>query len=134
MFERELAVAEAEMGGAETAFYHRLYLHLRRQAGDPTGEAFALTHMARARRQLGDPEAAIALCRDAITLGHSTPVNRSTTIADPLDVLATCLHQLGHTGEAITCSQEAATIYEDTGYPNMAAEVRQRLHDAQAQP
>ncbi|WP_410617384.1 ATP-binding protein [Amycolatopsis sp. lyj-109] len=104
-------------------------LRLYRQCGSVTGEAWALTRLARARHGLHDLEGAIALCRDAIAIGRRTPRNRDLTLGGPLDVLATSLHQLGRTSEATLCWQEAATIY-DTGYPHKAAEVRQRLKDA----
>jgi hypothetical protein len=74
------------------------------------------------------------LCRDAIAVGRSTPLHREETVAEPLDVLAACLHDLGRTDDAMACWDEAATIYDDTGYPYHAAEVRQRLHDAQTKP
>ncbi|WP_409495973.1 ATP-binding protein [Amycolatopsis sp. cmx-11-12] len=132
MTEGNLSTAHLGLGHGQLALEHgERGLRLRRKAGDLTGEALALTHVARAWHQLGDPETAIALCRDAIVLGRSTPLNRYQTIADPLDVLATCLHQLGRTSEATTCWQEAAAVYDDTGYPHKAAQVRQRLHDAQ---
>jgi hypothetical protein len=56
----------------------------------------------------------IRLCRDAIALGRSTPLHHSQTIAEPLDVLATCLLRLGHTSDAIVCRREAATVSADT--------------------
>ncbi|WP_410600992.1 NB-ARC domain-containing protein [Amycolatopsis sp. lyj-90] len=133
VIEGSLSTAHLSLGDSQLALEHaERGLYLRRQAGDPAGEAFALTHMdmARAWRRLGDPETAIALCRDAIALGHSTPVNRSTTIADPLEVLASCLHELGHTSEAVTCWKEAAAVYDENGRTSEATEIRQRLHDA----
>ncbi|MFD5249359.1 ATP-binding protein [Amycolatopsis sp. NPDC058340] len=129
--EGNLSVAHLGLGHVQVALEHaERGLDLRRQVGDITGEAWALTHLARTWHQLGDPDKAIALCRGAIALGHTTPLNRHNTVADPLDVLAICLHQLGRTDEAITCWQEATAVYDDAGYPNKSAEVRQRLHDA----
>jgi tetratricopeptide (TPR) repeat protein len=93
-----------------------------------------LTHLACAWQGLRNHEKAIRLCRDAIALGRSTPLHHSETLAAPLDVLATCLLHLGHTGDAIACWQEAATVYDDAGYPHEAAEVRQHLHDTQIAP
>ncbi len=131
--EGNLSIAYLSIGLSQVALDHaERGLGLRRQVGDITGEAWALTHVARAWHQLDDPEKAIALCRSAIAVGRSTPLNRHNTVADPLDVLAICLHQLGRTDEAITCWQEAAAIYDDAGYPNRTAEVRQRLHEAQS--
>jgi tetratricopeptide (TPR) repeat protein len=46
----------------------------------------------------------------------------------------TCLLHLRHIGNAIACWQEAATVYDDAGYPREAAEVRRRLHDVQVSP
>ncbi|WP_037306093.1 tetratricopeptide repeat protein [Amycolatopsis orientalis] len=133
--EGNLSTAHLGLGHSQVALeYAERGLRLRRQAGDLTGEATALTHLARAWRQLGAPEKAIALCRDAIALGHSTPLNRYETIAGPLDVLATCLRRLGRTDEAISCWQEAAAVYDNAGYSHKAAEVRRRLSDVQAKP
>ncbi|UOZ03306.1 tetratricopeptide repeat protein [Amycolatopsis sp. WQ 127309] len=130
--EGNLSATHIGLGQYQRALKHgELGLHLRRQVGDRTGEAYALTQLARACLALQAPEQAIRLCRDAIAIGRSTPISRDKTIAEPLDVLATCLLHLGHMGEAMVCWQEAATIYEDTGYPHHAVEVRQRLQDAQ---
>ncbi|MGH3608917.1 MAG: tetratricopeptide repeat protein, partial [Pseudonocardiaceae bacterium] len=136
------AVVEGNLGEAHLGLgHHQLALehgehglHLRQQIGDLVGEAAALAYVARAWRQLGDVEKAIALCQKAITIGRSIPRNRNATLARPLAVLAICLNQLGHTSEAATCWQQAADVYEDTGYPHKAAEIRQRLHDAQTPP
>lgn len=128
-----LNAAHRRLGSLQRALGHgERGLHLRRQIGDLVGEAWALTELARTWRELRALEKAISLCQEAIAIGRRMPLYRNTTIADPLDVSATCLHQLGNTTEAIACWREAATVYEDTGYPNLAAEVRQRLHDAQA--
>ncbi|WP_229907736.1 ATP-binding protein [Amycolatopsis oliviviridis] len=133
--EGNLSSAHLGLGHNQIAFEHaERGLRLRRQAGDRPGEAWAMTHLARVWRHLGNPEKGIALCRDAIAIGRSTPLYRNETIAEPLDVLATCLHQLGRTDEALVCWQEAAAIYDETGYPHKAAEVRQRLGDAQSPP
>lgn len=133
--EGNLSSAHIGLGHYQLALKHgERGLHLRRQVGDRTGEAYALTQLARAWRGLQAPEQAIQLCRDAISIGRSAPINRDKTIAEPLDVLAICLLHLGHTGKAMACWQEAATIYEDTGYPHHAAEVRQRLHDNEITP
>ncbi|WP_236725464.1 tetratricopeptide repeat protein [Amycolatopsis orientalis] len=133
--EGNLSAAHLGLGHSQVALeYAERGLELRRQVGDVTGEAWALTQLARTWDQLGDPDRAIVLCREAIALGHRTPLNRNNTIADPLDVLAACLHQLGRTDEAITCWQEAAAVYDHAGYPHKATEVRQRLYDAQSKP
>ncbi|MFD8494939.1 ATP-binding protein [Amycolatopsis sp. NPDC059657] len=130
-----LCEAHTRIGNYQLALEHgERSLSLRRQVGDLRGEAAALTQLARAWLGLHDPDRAIALCRDAIALGRSTPLNRDHTVAEPLDVLATCLHQLGQTCDAISCWQEAADVYDDTGLPHKAAEVRQRLNDAQITP
>jgi tetratricopeptide (TPR) repeat protein len=133
--EGNLSAAHTGLGHYQLALEHgERSLHLRRQIGDRVGETFALTRLAHAWRGLRAPEEAIRLCRDAIGIGRSSPISRDQTVAAPLDVLATCLHDLGRTGDAIACWQEAATIYDDTGYPHRAAEVRQRLHDAMSSP
>ncbi|MFI6032535.1 tetratricopeptide repeat protein [Amycolatopsis magusensis] len=99
-----LGNAHLGLGHCQLALEHgERGLHLRRQAGDLPGEAWALTQQARVWQALGDFNQAIALCRNAITIGHNTPLSRSYTVAQPLDVLASCLHQLGRTSEAITC-------------------------------
>ncbi|MBE8522016.1 ATP-binding protein [Amycolatopsis sp. H6(2020)] len=134
------AVVEGNLSTAHTGLaQYRLALEhaerglrMRRRIGDRTGEAVALIHMARAWHGLRNHEKAIQLCRDAIAIGRSTPLHHFQTVAQPLDVLATCLLQIGHTGDAIACWQEAATVYDDAGYPHEAAEVRQRLHETQA--
>lgn len=88
-------------------------------------------HHAYMPQQTKPPEGS---CCYAVAIGRSTPHNRNQTLAEPLDVLAACLHHLGRTGEAIACWQEAVAIYADTGYLHHAAEVRQRIHAAQAAP
>lgn len=105
-------------------------LYLRRRVRDVVGESTALTHLARARRGLEDFRTAASLCRDAIAIGRRSPRERDGTIADPLDVLASCLHRLGDVGEAVGCWLEAAAIYDETGYLHKAAEVRGRLRQA----
>ncbi|HEY3552327.1 MAG TPA: tetratricopeptide repeat protein, partial [Solirubrobacterales bacterium] len=129
--EGNLSAAHSGLGHYQLALEHgERSLRLRRQIGDRFGESFALTRLAHAWRGLRAPETAVRLCRDAITLGRSTPLRRDKTVAEPLDVLASCLQDLGRTDEAIACWEEAATIYDDTGYVRNAAEVRQRLHEA----
>jgi tetratricopeptide (TPR) repeat protein len=129
--EGELSEAYAGLGQYHLALEHgERSLRLYRRSGGLTREAWALTRLARARHGLHDLDGAIALCRDAIAIGRRTPLNHLITLGGPLEVLATCLHQLGRTSEATVCWQEAATVY-DTGYPHKAAEVRQRLKDAQ---
>ncbi|MFJ8914620.1 ATP-binding protein [Amycolatopsis sp. NPDC102389] len=130
--EGNLSTAHLNLDHGELALKHaERGLHLRRRAGDLGGEAMALTYLARAWRHLDELEKAIAMCREALAIGHSRPLNRHSTVAEPLDVLATCLHRVGHTGEAVTCWQEAAAVYDDTGFSHKAAELRRRLLDAQ---
>ncbi|MBB5858146.1 ATP-binding protein [Amycolatopsis umgeniensis] len=134
VLEGNLCIAHLGLGNSQLALEHAEHgLRLRRQARDP-GEALALLHLARARRQLGDPEAAIKLCRESMALGYKGRLDRHDAVAEPLDVLATCLHQIGRTSEAITYWQKAAIIYDESGYLSKAAEVRQRLTDAQTPP
>lgn len=131
--EGNLSTTRSRLGHYRLAVEHgERGLRLRRRVDDRIGEAVALTQLARAWQGLGNHEKAMRLCRDAIAIGRSTPLHHYQTIAEPLDVLATCLLHLGHTDEAITCWQEAATVYADSGYPREAAEVRRHLHDAQA--
>ncbi|NBH07454.1 NB-ARC domain-containing protein [Amycolatopsis sp. SID8362] len=133
--EGNLSAAHTGLGQYQLALEHgERGLLLRQQVGDHTGEAYALTQLARAWRGLQAPKQAIQLCRAAIDIGRSAPINRDKTIAEPLDVLASCLHDLGHTEKAIACWQEAATVYDDTGYPDLATEIRQRIQDAQTTP
>ncbi|WP_230862817.1 ATP-binding protein [Amycolatopsis camponoti] len=133
--EGNLSAAHTSLGHYQLALEHgERSLRLRRQAEDQAGEASAFTQLARAWQGLGDPEKAIQLCRDALARGHSTPLYHHETIAEPLVVLASCLHQLGRTDDAVVRWQEAATIYENTGFAHYAAEVRQHLHDAQPHP
>jgi tetratricopeptide (TPR) repeat protein len=130
--EGNLSTAHTGLGHYQLALDHgERGLRLRRRVRDRIGEAVALTHLARAWQGLGHNEKAIRLCRDAITIGHSSPLHHYQTIAVPLDVLATCLLQLGHTDDALACWQQAATVYDHAGYPREADEVRQHLHDAQ---
>ncbi|MEA5367156.1 tetratricopeptide repeat protein [Amycolatopsis sp., V23-08] len=129
--EGSLSEAYTGLGDYPLALEHgERSLRLHRQFGSLTGQAWALTRLARARHGLHDLEGAIALCREAIAIGRRTPRNHLITLGGPLEVLATCLHQLGRTSEAAICWEEAATVY-DIGYPHKADEVRQRLRDAQ---
>ncbi|WP_309235892.1 tetratricopeptide repeat protein [Amycolatopsis sp. SID8362] len=129
------AVVEGNLSSAFTglAQYRRALEHgergldLRRRVRDVVGESTALTRLARARRGLEDFETAASLCREAIAIGRRSPRERDATIADPLDVLASCLHRLGDVRQAVDCWREAAAIYDETGYLHKAAEVRGRL-------
>ncbi|MBE1493211.1 tetratricopeptide (TPR) repeat protein [Amycolatopsis lexingtonensis] len=130
-----LSTAHLGLGHLRLALkYAERNLRLRRQADDFDGEAWALTQLARIRQELGDLEQAVALCRDAIAIGRSIPLHRDETVAEPLVILAACLYDLGHTAEAIVSWQEAAAVYDETGYPYRGAEVRQRLQDVQVKP
>ncbi|MDX3192613.1 tetratricopeptide repeat protein [Streptomyces sp. MN03-5084-2B] len=134
LVEGNLSAAHTGLGHYQLALEHgERCLCLRRQAGDRVGESYALTRLAHAWRGLHAPEKAVRLCREAIALGRSTPLRRDKTVAEPLEVLAGCLHDLGRTDDAIACWEEAATIYDNTGYLHHAAEVRARLRDAQTE-
>ncbi|RSN60553.1 hypothetical protein DMH01_14705 [Amycolatopsis sp. WAC 04182] len=133
--EGNLSTAYAGLGRYREALDHgQRGLRLRRKAGDRAGESGAITDLAQAQQGLGNHEAAIALCREAITIGRRVSIGRDENIAAPLDVLAASLHHLGHINEAIVCWQESATIHEDHGLPHNATKVRQRLHEAQTRP
>ncbi|MGK4593909.1 tetratricopeptide repeat protein [Amycolatopsis sp. w19] len=133
MVEGNLSEANFGLGRYQRSLEHgERGLRLRRQAQDLSGEAGALTLLARTWHALHDTRKAIELCQQAIAIGRRTLIIRYETLAEPLDVLAICQHHLGHTIDAIKCWQEAATIYDDSGHARKAAEVRQRLHQAQA--
>ncbi|MGW3999043.1 ATP-binding protein [Amycolatopsis sp. NPDC004772] len=129
------AVVEGNLSSAYTGLgdYRRALAHgehdlrIRRRIGDVEGESAALTKLARAWSGLGDFEKANSLCLEAITLGRGSPRNRDMTVAEPLEVLAGGLHHLGRTSEAIERWQQAATLYDETGFLNRAADVRRRL-------
>jgi tetratricopeptide (TPR) repeat protein len=132
VLEGNLSAAYTGLGHYERALEHgERNLHLRRLVGDLEGESGALTKLAHARHGLNDLETAISLCRDAVALGRRSPNNRNMVTAEPLAVLASYLHQIGHTGEAIDCWRQAATLYTEAGYPRKAADVRQHLNDIQ---
>ncbi|MET8848651.1 tetratricopeptide repeat protein [Amycolatopsis sp. NPDC004625] len=133
--EGNLCEAYTGLGRYELAREHgERGLRLRRQAGDRVGEACALTHLARAWHGLCNSKQAIRMCREAIAIGRRIPQSRNETVAEPLDALATCLNHLGRTDDAIACWLEAASIFDDTGYPHRAAELRQRTHDTDSTP
>lgn len=126
--EINLSMANIGLGDFQQALVHgQRGLMLCRQCGDHGGEAGTLHRIAQAWQGLGDYPQAIALCREAIALGRDTRVSPAGLVAEPLDTLAQCLHHAGHTGEALTCWQEAARIFDTYGRPEDATRVRERL-------
>ncbi|EOD64034.1 TPR repeat-containing protein [Amycolatopsis vancoresmycina DSM 44592] len=126
--EGNLGSAYAGLGDYRRALEHgERDLRIRRRIGDLEGESGALTHLARAWCGLGDFDKANSLCLSAISLGRGSPYHRDMTVAEPLKVLASGLHELGRTDEAIEHWEQAAAIYDETGYPHNAADVRKLL-------
>ncbi|MEV8440449.1 tetratricopeptide repeat protein [Actinosynnema sp. NPDC051121] len=103
-------------------------LQLRLNSGDFPSEPIALHHIAQARQGLGDHPATIALCRDAIRLGHLFG-DVLVTVAEPLETIAVSLHHVGQVSESLTCWQEAAAIYERYGQLDKASQIRERIRD-----
>ncbi|OXM54886.1 ATP-binding protein [Amycolatopsis alba] len=125
--EGNLSAARCGLGDHQCALVHgERSLRLRRKAGDLTGEAGALTQIARIWQGMRAPYRAIALCLDAIAIGRRTPLNRDDTLAEPLEVIGICQYRLGNTDEALTYWQEAANLYDNIGLPRKAADVRRR--------
>ncbi|MFD8496945.1 tetratricopeptide repeat protein [Amycolatopsis sp. NPDC059657] len=105
-------------------------LELRRRSGDLTGESAALCYVAEAWQGLGNHKMAIALCREAITLGRAVG-QYAVSAADALATLAISLHQTGDTVEAISCWRGAAALFENCGRPHRARDIRQRLREVE---
>nr|CEL13535.1 transcriptional regulator, SARP family [Kibdelosporangium sp. MJ126-NF4] len=101
---------------------------LWRRCNDPGGEAGALHGLALAWQGLGEHQRAIHLCKESIALLRALIFShRGGVIAGPLDTLAKSLHHTGDIDEAVACWSEASALLDDSGYPDEAAQVRQRL-------
>ncbi|MBB4906018.1 tetratricopeptide repeat protein [Actinophytocola algeriensis] len=119
------------LGRHEPALDHcRRGLRLRRLAGDRHGEAWAVYNVACAWARLGDHEQAMAICREAIALGR-TVGNIAESVAPALDTLASCLHHVGRTAEALDSWREAAELFDRYGRPDDAERVRARCRAAE---
>ncbi|PSL53295.1 putative ATPase [Saccharothrix carnea] len=92
-------------------------LALRRTAGVPDGVAFALHNVARARQGLGEDQAAIDLCRQALAL-YLAEAGNDLYVAATLETLATSLRQVGDHEGAVRCLIEAVTVLTDLGDPH----------------
>jgi len=95
---------------------------LRRQAEDPVGEVYALHLQALASQGIGCHEKAIALCEQALGIGHLFPPASAYT----LDTLGTSLRHIGDLTRAESCWREALAIYDRFADPK-AADLRWRL-------
>lgn len=127
VLEGNLCRAYTGLGSYRPALRHgERALMFRRRIAAPEGEPIALWHLAEAWQGLGEHAKAIELCRRAINISRMrTQCDVTATIAPSLSVLASSLSHVGSVAEALQCWDEAASIYEENGQPQVAIETRQ---------
>ncbi len=110
--------------------YPKALRHARRSillfqgAHDREGEAITLHQMARAHHGLGDPQAAVLLCEQALDIDDHYRYRRTT--AEILDTLGTLMYEAGDAARTLRCWCESLRIYEDFD-DSRAAGLRDRL-------
>ena len=116
--ECNLGQISARLGQHRDALGHaRRELALRRECGDPVGEAYAVHNMAVAEQGLGRHHAAIKLSKRARALYRATAATEQF-LAGVLETMAISFDHTGDHESAGRCLREAATILGERGDPH----------------
>ncbi|WUH90253.1 tetratricopeptide repeat protein [Streptomyces sp. NBC_00433] len=76
------------------------------------GESAALCNLSRAQLNLGDPDTAVATCRQALAIHRE--LGTSLRLGNVLYALSIALTSAGHLDQALTCLAQALEIFRET--------------------
>ncbi|TCO64239.1 ATP-binding protein [Actinocrispum wychmicini] len=126
VIEHHLSLTYTSLGRYEQAVHHaERSLALRRQANDPSAETAALHCLAKARQGMGDHRQAIVLCEQALhSCGPYQRIRFPLEFCHTLNTLATSLHRVGETTQAVAAWRQAIAIYEQSGDHRAALKLR----------